>query len=59
MKSRLAAPALSNAVVRRGQAASCILHTDRGSQDRMNPRSKVPRKPDTLLTGLIIDMSIV
>jgi len=32
MKSRLATTALSNAVARRGEAAGCILHTDRGSQ---------------------------
>jgi transposase InsO family protein len=34
MKSRLATTALHNAVARRGEAAGCILHTDRGSQFR-------------------------
>ncbi|MBO4206443.1 DDE-type integrase/transposase/recombinase [Micromonospora echinofusca] len=32
MKSRLAVTALDNAAARRGDLASCILHTDRGSQ---------------------------
>ena len=34
MKSRLAVNALNNAVARRGDVASCVLHTDRGSQFR-------------------------
>jgi transposase InsO family protein len=34
MKSRIAVNALNNAVVRRGDVAGCILHTDRGSQFR-------------------------
>ncbi|GAB7046714.1 hypothetical protein JCM9534A_18400 [Catenuloplanes indicus JCM 9534] len=34
MKSRLAVNALHNAVVRRGDVAGCVLHTDRGSQFR-------------------------
>ena len=34
MKSRLATTALASAVARRGDAAGCILHTDRGSQFR-------------------------
>lgn len=34
MKSQLAVVALRNAVVRRGDVAGCVLHTDRGSQFR-------------------------
>ncbi|NYV73759.1 IS3 family transposase, partial [Streptomyces sp. UH6] len=34
MKSRLAVAALESAVARRGQAAGCIVHSDRGSQFR-------------------------
>ena len=34
MKSRLAVAALANAVARRGGAAGCVVHTDRGSQFR-------------------------
>ena len=34
MKSRLAVDALNNAVARRGNAAGCLVHTDRGSQFR-------------------------
>lgn len=34
MKSRLAAAALTNAVVRRGNVAGCVVHTDRASQFR-------------------------
>ncbi len=34
MKARLAVAALDNAVVRRGDVAGCILHSDRGSQFR-------------------------
>jgi transposase InsO family protein len=34
MKSRLAVDALNNAVARRGNVASCVVHTDRGSQFR-------------------------
>jgi len=34
MKSRLAVAALDNAVMRRGDVAGCVLHTDRGSQFR-------------------------
>ncbi len=34
MKSRLAVAALDPAVARRGQAAGCIVHSDRGSQSR-------------------------
>ena len=34
MKSRIAVAALNNAVVRRGDVAGCVLHTDRGSQFR-------------------------
>ena len=34
MKSRIAVQALDNAVARRGNVASCIFHTDRGSQFR-------------------------
>jgi transposase InsO family protein len=34
MKSTLATTALHNAVVRRGEVAGCIVHTDRGSQFR-------------------------
>ena len=34
MKARLAVQALDNAVVRRGEVAGCILHSDRGSQFR-------------------------
>ena len=34
MKSRLAVAALNNAVAMRGEAAGCIVHTDRGSQFR-------------------------
>ncbi|WP_143728206.1 IS3 family transposase [Micromonospora cremea] len=34
MKYRLAVNALHNAVARRGRVASCVLHTDRGSQFR-------------------------
>ncbi|OIJ97337.1 transposase [Streptomyces monashensis] len=34
MKSRLAVAALESAVVRRGSAAGCIVHSDRGSQFR-------------------------
>ncbi|RWA16591.1 integrase [Mycolicibacterium brumae DSM 44177] len=34
MKSRLATQALHSAVVRRGEVAGCILHSDRGSQFR-------------------------
>jgi len=34
MKSSLAVKALNNAVMRRGDVAGCVLHTDRGSQFR-------------------------
>ena len=34
MKSTLAVSALNNAVMRRGNVAGCVLHTDRGSQFR-------------------------
>src|SRR5699024_3396065 len=34
MKSRLAVNALDNAVIRRGDAAGCLVHSDRGSQFR-------------------------
>lgn len=34
MKSRLAVNALDNAVIRRGDTAGCIVHSDRGSQFR-------------------------
>ena len=34
MKSRLAVNALDNAVIRRGDVAGCIVHSDRGSQFR-------------------------
>ena len=34
MKSTLAVNALNNAVMRRGNVAGCVLHTDRGSQFR-------------------------
>ena len=34
MKSRLATQALANAVVRRGDVAGCVVHSDRGSQFR-------------------------
>ncbi|WP_442971902.1 IS3 family transposase [Rhodococcus sp. p52] len=34
MKSRLAAAALESAVARRGSAAGCVVHSDRGSQFR-------------------------
>ena len=34
MKSRLAVAALANAIARRGDAAGCVVHTDRGSQFR-------------------------
>ncbi|WP_010552507.1 IS3 family transposase, partial [Brachybacterium paraconglomeratum] len=34
MKSRLAVNALDNAVIRRGDIAGCIVHSDRGSQFR-------------------------
>ena len=34
MKSRLATQALANAVIRRGEVAGCVLHSDRGSQFR-------------------------
>ena len=34
MKARLAVQALHNAVTRRGDAAGCIVHSDRGSQFR-------------------------
>lgn len=34
MKSRLAVAALQNAVMRRGDVAGCVVHTDRGSQFR-------------------------
>jgi len=34
MKSSLAVTALNNAVARRGNAAGCVVHTDRGSQFR-------------------------
>lgn len=34
MKSSLAVRALNNAVMRRGDVAGCVLHTDRGSQFR-------------------------
>src|SRR6478609_3133579 len=34
MKSRLATQALSSAVVRRGDVAGCVVHSDRGSQFR-------------------------
>lgn len=34
MKACLAVDALDNAVIRRGQAAGCIVHSDRGSQFR-------------------------
>ena len=34
LKSRIAVNALNNAVARRGDVASCVLHTDRGSQFR-------------------------
>src|SRR5690606_18895927 len=34
MKSRLAVPALNNAVARRGDVAGCTVHSDRGSQFR-------------------------
>ncbi len=34
MKSRLAVAALNNAVARRGDAAGCVVHSDRGSQFR-------------------------
>ena len=34
MKSRLATQALSSAVVRRGDVAGCVLHSDRGGQFR-------------------------
>lgn len=34
MKSSLAVRALNNAVMRRGNVAACVLHTDRGSQFR-------------------------
>ena len=36
MKSRLAVDALNSAVARRGDVAGCILHSDRGSQGRLN-----------------------
>lgn len=34
MKSQLATQALANAVIRRGDVAGCVLHSDRGSQFR-------------------------
>lgn len=34
MKSRLAVAALNNAVIRRGDVAGCVVHSDRGSQFR-------------------------
>ncbi len=42
MKSRLAVAALNNAVARRGDVASCIVHTDRGSQGGINRSSQHP-----------------
>ncbi|KAM9864548.1 IS3 family transposase ISBli17 [Leucobacter aridicollis] len=44
MTSSLAATALNNAVLRRGEVAGCVLHTDRGSQFRS-------RKLQRALTG--------
>ncbi len=41
MKSRSAATALHSAVARRGEVASCILHTDRGSQSQFRSRKFV------------------
>ena len=54
MKSRLAVAALESAVARRGQAAGCIVHSDRGSQFRS-------RKVAAVLTrhGLIGSMGRV
>ena len=41
MKSSLAVRALNNAVMRRGNVAGCILHTDRGSQFRSRKFGRV------------------
>ncbi len=36
MQSSLAVRALESAVARRGQVAGCVVHSDRGSQPRLN-----------------------